>query len=187
VSDVLLQFDTVVTDKTVGSFTPRVVGREGADGLWEGWIEFVPTAGGETLRTQRETQQPERQHVEYWAGGLTQTYLEGALQRALNPGTPDLRPHNVQASPAFDAPAPARSLHADGGRAMHTHAVLDPFEVYAQGEDVLRGQLGALDEIHLRNIVREHQLVGESEVELQAMRRAGLVDMIAAAVRKRAG
>jgi hypothetical protein len=184
-SEVLLQFDTTVADKTGRVFTPRVVGREGADGLWEGWIEFT-TPGGETLRTQRETQQPERQHVEYWAGGLTQTYLEGALQRALDPHTPDLRARNVQATPAFDAPAPARQLHADGGGHTHAHAVLDPFEVYAQGEDVLRGQLGALDEIHLRNIVRAHQLVDESDVELQAMQRAGLVDMIAAAVRKRA-
>lgn len=52
---------------------------------------------------------------------------------------------------------------------------------------MLRDQLGALDEMPLRNIVRAHHLVGERDVDLQAMQRPGLVDMIAAAVRKRAG
>jgi hypothetical protein len=185
-AEVLVQFDTAVADDTGRSFVPRVVGREGDDGMWEGWIEFS-AADGTTLRTPRETQQPERQHVEYWAGGLTQTYLEGALERALNPVTPDLRPRTVATRPVFDEPFPSpRKIHADTEFAVPLHSVLDPFEVYRQGEDVLRGQLGALDEIHLRTIVRAHHLVGDSEVDLQAMHRAGLVDMIIAAVRQRA-
>jgi hypothetical protein len=186
-SEVLVRFDTEVTDDAGRTWVPSVVGREGEDGLWEGWIEFTSKQNGGTLRTPRETQQPERQHVEYWAGGLTQTYLEGALERALDPVTPDLRPRTITTPPAFDRPASPRKLHADIEHAVPPHSVLDPFEVYRQGEDVLRGQLGALDEIHLRTIVRAHNLVGESEVDLQAMQRASLVDMIIAAVRKRTG
>jgi hypothetical protein len=49
-----------------------------------GWLEFVPTSasGGPVLRTGQETSQPDREAVEYWAGGLEPVYLEGALGRA---------------------------------------------------------------------------------------------------------
>jgi hypothetical protein len=55
------------------------------DGLWEGWIEFIPTDGGAPLRSRRETTQPNRDDAVYWATGLTPVYLEGALERALRP------------------------------------------------------------------------------------------------------
>jgi hypothetical protein len=51
-------------------------------GTWEGWIEFV-TELGQRVVTDRETTQPNRQAVVYWATGLEPVYLEGALQRAV--------------------------------------------------------------------------------------------------------
>jgi hypothetical protein len=48
---------------------------------WEGWIEFV-TELGQRVVTDRETTQPNREAVAYWATGLEPIYLEGALQRA---------------------------------------------------------------------------------------------------------
>jgi hypothetical protein len=59
-------------------------GERRRDGTWSGWIEFVPADGpqGIPLRTEQETSQPDRQAVEYWAGGLEPIYLEGALRRA---------------------------------------------------------------------------------------------------------
>jgi hypothetical protein len=56
--------------------------------LWEGWIEFTPIGGGPMLRSPRETTQPNFTDTEYWATGLTHVYLEGALDRALHPLSP---------------------------------------------------------------------------------------------------
>jgi hypothetical protein len=50
---------------------------------WESWLEFWPVGGGPALTTERETTQPNRVCTVYWATGLTPTYLEGALGRAI--------------------------------------------------------------------------------------------------------
>ena len=173
-AEVVLQFDAALADAEGRVHVARVCGREGEDGRWEGWIEFDPGDGDAVLRTPRETGQPDRAALEYWATGLTATYLEGALERARNPRVPDPRPREVAAEAAYDRPAPssaaaARSAAADG---IRPRAVLDPFRVYAQGEAVLREELGALDEGHLRSIVRAHGLVGEEEMDLRALHRA---------------
>ena len=59
-----------------------VYGEARPDGTWIGWLEFLPMTGGLVLRTGRETTQPNRDALEYWAGGLEPLYLEGALERA---------------------------------------------------------------------------------------------------------
>ena len=51
--------------------------------LWEGWLQFTGPNGA-ALRTRRETEQPSRDALMYWAEGLTLTYLEGALERAIS-------------------------------------------------------------------------------------------------------
>ena len=53
------------------------------DGLWQGWLEFLPTDGGTALRRGAKRRNRTGRDTEYWATGLTQVYLEGALQRAL--------------------------------------------------------------------------------------------------------
>jgi hypothetical protein len=65
-------------------YRARVFGERRSDGTWMGWLEFVPvgSSDGKALRTGQETSQPDRQAVEYWAGGLEPVYLEGALARA---------------------------------------------------------------------------------------------------------
>ena len=187
-AEVLVQFDRPVSDGEGREYTARVCGRAAEDGLWEGWVEFEPAHGGPTLRSPRETDQPDRGALEYWATGLTLTYLEGALQRARHPETPDLRPRPVEARPAFDGPAnPAPPRSAGETPVLRPRAVLDPFAVYRQGEEVLRQELRALDDGKLRSIVRAHALLGEGEVDLEVMGRTALADLIVAAVRKRAG
>lgn len=52
-------------------------------GSWNGWLEFEPEGGGATLRTDRETTQPKREDLEYWATGLEPIYLDGAFGRAV--------------------------------------------------------------------------------------------------------
>jgi len=53
------------------------------DGIWHGFIEFVPLGVGAIRRTPRETTQSTLSAVEYWATGLEPLYFEGALDRAL--------------------------------------------------------------------------------------------------------
>lgn len=104
-AEVLVQLDSPVSDKAGNAYVARICGREEEDKLWEGWIEFDPQDGGPVLRTPRETEQPNRADLEYWATGLTVAYLEGALERAHHPKTPDLRLRTVDARPAYDRPA----------------------------------------------------------------------------------
>ena len=74
------------------------------DGLWHGWIEFIPLGDGEPIRSPRETTQPNRTDAVYWASGLSRVYLEGALRRA-QMGPTAIR-SLASPRPIFDAPAP---------------------------------------------------------------------------------
>ena len=155
-------------------YVAQVAGRPNGH-IWEGWIEFAARDGSDTLRTARETTQPDRAALIYWATGLSGTYLEGALQRALNP--PAARVITPPPEPLFEAPAPnpAADIFADD------RAVLDPFSVGAKGEDLLRQELGALRGWHLRNIIRAYHLAS-ANVDLEAMREPALIELIVAAV-----
>ena len=69
-------------DHTV--YAARVLGKDRRDGTWEAWIEFhtLPPQPVIVLATERETTQPNRDALVYWATGLEPVYLEGALTRA---------------------------------------------------------------------------------------------------------
>ena len=84
-AEVLVEFDTTLRGSDGCEWHPRVWGQICEDALWEGWIEFLPagTNDREAIRTGRETEQPKRLDLLYWAQGLTQVYLEGALERAI--------------------------------------------------------------------------------------------------------
>lgn len=84
-AELLVEFDTHIRGSDGCSWHPRVWGQIAEDSLWEGWIEFLPagTNDREAIRTGRETEQPKRLDLRYWANGLTQVYLEGALERAI--------------------------------------------------------------------------------------------------------
>jgi hypothetical protein len=69
--------------------------RVSEDGLWKGWIEFTSETSGRCYRSARETTQPNRTDLLYWAKGLTEVYLEGALKRALGPAAPVPTPDEV--------------------------------------------------------------------------------------------
>ncbi len=59
-----------------------VFGSERKDGTWSGWLQFRDAKTGETTRTGQETTQANRDALEYWASGVEDVYLEGALRRA---------------------------------------------------------------------------------------------------------
>ncbi len=80
-AELLRSFDEPIHDRS-GDYRARVVARLGADAMWEGWLEFTPLAGGDTIASPIESRQPEREHLAYWASGLSVVYAEGALGRA---------------------------------------------------------------------------------------------------------
>jgi hypothetical protein len=152
------------------AYTAQVAGRQ-AGHIWEGWIEFASADGSDVLRSPRETTQPDRHALTYWATGLSGTYLEGAFRRALDPPVRVV----VRPTPAalFESPAP--NPVADFGAA--DGAVLDPYSVGAKGEDLLRRELGALRGWHLRNIARAYHLAAE-DLDLETLTEPELVELI---------
>jgi hypothetical protein len=82
-----IQFVQQYTPILVGPTGERYVAQAYMDrqpgGLWEAWLVFFSLETGAALATDRETTQSTRQHIIYWATGLGETYLQGALERAL--------------------------------------------------------------------------------------------------------
>src|SRR5690554_3953104 len=84
-AEVLRTFDVPVNDGVTDYFA-RAVGRLADDGMWEGWLEFVPaTDKHDVIVGSVESRQPEREHLAYWASGLSTVFLEGAFARARRP------------------------------------------------------------------------------------------------------
>jgi hypothetical protein len=77
------QYTQQLTDENGATYTACAYGDPRVDGTWEGWIEFNPLdAAQPILRTERETTQPDKTALAYWASGLEALYLEGAFARA---------------------------------------------------------------------------------------------------------
>jgi hypothetical protein len=83
--EVLVKFDEPIPRADGVEYFAQAITRRRDDGLWEGCLEFSPVNGGEMVRSGRETTQPNRNAVMYWAQGLTRVYLMGALERAVMP------------------------------------------------------------------------------------------------------
>jgi hypothetical protein len=178
-AETLVQFASKVAAGGV-EYEARACGSEMPDGLWQGWIEFVPVTGGTPLRTSRETTQPNRADTVYWATGLTGVYLEGALKRALE-GPPHASVATPPGPTIFSEPSPATMPPLSLGR----ESVLDPFSVYQKGEGLLRKQLGALSAWHLVNIAVDFELTDLPPGALNDMPPSQLIELIVSAVRTR--
>lgn len=174
-AEVLARFNEPVVDQYRREYRAQACGAPMPDGLWEGWIEFVPLDGGPAVRSPRETTQPNGRDAAYWASGLTPIYLEGALTRALNPTI--RRVPSPAAPPLFDGPAP-EPVVITASRQGSADAVLNPFSVYEKGEALLRQELGALSPWHLVNIIRAYRLSAEPVDTLNRLPGAALVDII---------
>jgi hypothetical protein len=182
VAETLLQFPRPIAAPDGTLYEARACGAAMAANMWQGWIEFVPLDGGAPIRSPRETTQPNRADTEYWATGLTDVYLEGALRRALEP------PVSVPTPPpqpsVFSGPAPSTlPTSAD----VAPTSILDPFSVYEKGEALLRKQLGALSAWHLVNIAREYELTDLPVATLNTMPGVELIELIVASVRAETG
>jgi hypothetical protein len=173
----LLRYPRPINTNDGRAYEARACGSEGRGGIWEAWIEFVPVDGGKPVRSPRETTQPNLVDTEYWATGLTDVFLEGALQRALNPLTPT--PGSPLPPPHFDGPA--NSARPAGGDEPPS-SVLDPFSVYTKGEPVLRKQLAALSAWHLVNIILAYELADDNRAALSWLPAPALIEKIVTGV-----
>jgi hypothetical protein len=152
-AEVLRSFEDPITDQ-LGTYHARVVGRHADDKMWEGWLEFEPIDGaGETVVGPVESRQPQREHLAYWAGGLSPVFVEGALRRAQNPLVVRTR---VVEEPASDHPAPR--MVTTPAREVRPEAVLDPFEIGGRSLDILAQELRALNRPRLLNIIAAYDL-----------------------------
>ena len=153
-AELLMAFEQPVRDES-DSYHVRAVGHRAHDGMWEGWFEFIPMEAREAqvVVSSTESRQPAREHLEYWAQGLSVVYAEGALERALHPVAVHVR---TVEKPISDAPAPpiiTPPRHAAG-----PEPVLDPFEIGARSLDVLAQELSALNRARLLNIIAAFDL-----------------------------
>jgi hypothetical protein len=174
--ETLVQFKDTVVAPDGTPYQARACGSPMSDGMWQGWIEFVPLDRRRPVRSPRETTQPNRTHTEYWATGLTHVYLEGALRRAL--ADPLAIVTTPQEPSVFDGPAP-RTIPIEAP----AESVLNPFSVYEKGEALLRRQLGAFSSWHLVNIITAHRLSAEDVAVLNRRPAADLIEIIVAGVR----
>ncbi len=175
-AEVLRSFDEPIRDES-GEYHARVVGRMANDGMWEGWFEFVPLEGRspDALVSAVESRQPEHEHLEYWASGLSVVYAEGALQRARRPTT--VRTHLIE-TPASDAPAPRIRPTP---RAVGTESILDPFEVGSHSLDILAQELHALGRARLINMIAVYEMNPRGN-DLRQLTDAQLIALIVASV-----
>ena len=162
-----------------GRYQARVVGRMAEDGMWEGWMEFEPLdTPGTVVVSSVETRQPAREHLEYWAQGLTVVYGEGAVDRALHPVTVRARRETV---PLSDRPA-SRVVRIP--EPVIPEPVLDPFDIGGRNLEILRKELGALDRPRLLNIIAAYDLNPGRE-NISALSDHQLVTFIVVAVETR--
>ena len=74
----------IISSARGARYRPSVYAEPDVDGGWSAWIVFFPVSGGPPVATDRETTQSTYPALVDWAASLTATYLEGALDRALN-------------------------------------------------------------------------------------------------------
>jgi hypothetical protein len=177
-AEVLVRFTGRIVAEDGTAYLPQACGGIADDGLWEGWIEFI-SESGTALRSPRETEQPNRDALVYWAEGLGVAYLEGALGRTLAAHLVSV-PVVERVPSIFSGSASSRPIAEPAPR-----AILDPFSAYAEGEELLRRQLAALSRDHLVNIIKAYRLPVDAAHE--SLSDQALVDSIMTAVRRVAG
>ena len=80
-AELIQTYAEAVRDASGDDHVAYAYGEQRPDGTWEGWLEFR-SALGDVRRTERETTQPNREALAYWASGLEPVYLDGAFARA---------------------------------------------------------------------------------------------------------
>jgi hypothetical protein len=145
-AEIIESLPFVVAGGAGQDFYVSVAGAQRSDGEWEGWLEFVPLDESDALITPTETTQPNRAALQHWAGVLSETYVQGAFERAVaaTVAPPDFRmvSTRIDKSATFAA----------------TVDLPDPFELHTQGRETMRKRLSAWPRATLLNIIAASNL-----------------------------
>lgn len=185
-AEILVKFDEPIVAPSGKTYFAHAVGTEVDGGRWDGWLEFQSVEDGvDALASGRETTQPNRKNLEYWAQGLTKVYLEGALNRAISLAEPPRERAPMEAEPSlFPEPARRSSSASPSLPPLTPRAILDPFQVYSQGEEILRGELHALARDHLENIAAANGIGIQNPGGIKAASKEDLIEAIVAEARR---
>ena len=145
-SELIADLPYRITDVNGDEFYVTVAGEPRLDGRWDGWLEYVPLGESEPLLTHPETTQSSRTALVRWTETLTETYVEGAFERAVR-ATPQgtTRATVARRFPRVDPPSPVADLP-------------DPFELLMTGDTMMRARLAALPRPILLDIIAEFGL-----------------------------
>jgi hypothetical protein len=184
-AEVLVKFDEPIAATDGKIYFAHAVGKEVDGGRWDGWLEFQHVEDAlDALTSGRETTQPNRKNLEFWAQGLTKIYLEGALGRAISLAEPPRKRAPIVAEPArFSEPA-VRSPNTFSPRPLTRRAVLDPFQVYSQGENILLRELHALSRDHLQNIAAANGIGVDTPGGIRSASKEDLIEAIIGEARR---
>lgn len=78
----LQEFEQPIRDRDGLVYRVYLYGRSRPGDTWQGWLVFERGSDQQRLSTPVETTQPNAEAVLYWATGLTDAYVDGALERA---------------------------------------------------------------------------------------------------------
>ena len=186
-AEILVKFDEPIAASGGKAYFAQAVGKEVEGGLWHGWLEFQSVSGEpDALASGRETTQPNRTNLEYWAQGLTKIYLEGALARAIALTEPPRETPRMEAEPSlFSAPASREATAPRGVPSASPRPILDPFQAYLQGEEILRRELTALSRDHVESIAIAYRIGASAGSGINQASKTDLIDAIVGAARDR--
>ena len=145
-SEVIADLPYRIVNARGDEYYVSVAGEPRADGRWEAWLEYVPTDESDALLTSTETTQATRGDVVRWAETLTETYVQGAFERAVTGGVEPALPRMVARLTRAEAAAEA-AIAASRGE------LPDPFELYASGRPAMRARLSVLSRAALLEII----------------------------------
>ena len=188
-AEILVKFDEPIAAPGGKTYFAQAVGKEVDGGLWDGWLEFQSVEDAlDALASGRETTQPNRKNIEYWAQGLTKVYLEGALDRAISLAEPTRERAPVESEPSrFPEPASRSSTPYPSRPSLTPRPILDAFKVYSQGEEVLRRELYALSRDHVETIAAANGIAIHGSGGIKAASKEDLIGAIVGEARLTSG
>src|SRR5260221_10573910 len=81
----LQEFERHLVGSDGEEYAVLLYGRSRPGDTWQGWLVFVRGRDNRRFATPVETTQPNAEAIVYWSSGLTNTYFDGALRRAMDP------------------------------------------------------------------------------------------------------
>lgn len=178
-AEVIVQFDEPFRAPDGRIFVAQVCGQSVSDGLWEGWIQFMPENGDDPVKTRRETEQLSRGDLRYWAAGLTRQKVFDLLAYVLRMRAPT--PSWRKGEPImFQEPHKDETLTFSSATLTRQAATINPFVLFKQGEHVLRYYLQSMSAAQLKEIVAIYEIPERESVLSARTFEESLIEQIVA-------